>query len=99
MKDQFWYCSVCQAQNHEIDGKCQYCDCQGSKCLKDNCSSPDHFLQWSETDSGLEASSDKGNYAILNSLADQLLFKEKGKSNWIVLADLQDIAEKHWKKA
>lgn len=33
-----WYCSACEAQNHEIDGECQYCECGGENCARDNCS-------------------------------------------------------------
>lgn len=82
-----------------MDGECQHCDCQGSKCLKDNCSSPDHFLQWSETESGMSAKCDNGEYWISDALPDELFFKEKGSDMWIMLADLQDIAEKHWKES
>lgn len=40
---EFWYCNVCHAQNHETDGECQYCDCGGVTCERDNCSAPEHF--------------------------------------------------------
>lgn len=30
MENQFWYCNVCQAQNHISDGECQVCECGGS---------------------------------------------------------------------
>ncbi len=39
----FWYCNVCGAQNHEIDGECQYCECGGAEGARDNCSDPAHF--------------------------------------------------------
>jgi hypothetical protein len=39
----FWYCNVCRAQNHEMDGECQYCECQGKACKRDNCSDDKHF--------------------------------------------------------
>lgn len=39
----WWYCNVCHAQNHEEDGDCQYCTCQGEACQRDNCSDPKHF--------------------------------------------------------
>lgn len=42
-KRDFWYCNVCRAQNHVIDGECQYCECQGLACKRDNCSDPKHF--------------------------------------------------------
>lgn len=38
----FWYCNVCEAQNHEIDGTCQYCECLGAECKRDNCDGPGH---------------------------------------------------------
>lgn len=40
---EFWYCNVCQAQNHETDGECQFCECGGRECQRDNCSDPRHF--------------------------------------------------------
>jgi hypothetical protein len=39
---EFWYCNVCNAQNHRSDGECQYCECGGPECWRDNCSGPDH---------------------------------------------------------
>ena len=39
----WWYCNVCHAQNHEMDGECQYCECGGADCKRDNCSDPRHF--------------------------------------------------------
>lgn len=39
----FWNCHVCGAQNHEIDGECQFCECGGADCERDNCSDPRHF--------------------------------------------------------
>lgn len=38
-----WFCNVCNAENHIIDGECQFCDCQGADCQRDNCSDPRHF--------------------------------------------------------
>lgn len=38
----FWYCVACGAQNHELDGECQYCECEGADCKRDNCSDPAH---------------------------------------------------------
>jgi hypothetical protein len=38
-----WYCNVCHAQNSREDGECQYCECQGAACKRDNCSDPRHF--------------------------------------------------------
>lgn len=40
---EFWYCNACQAQNHIIDGECQYCECGGLECKRDSCSEPEHF--------------------------------------------------------
>ena len=37
MANQFWYCNVCHAQNHVIDGTCQYCECEGVHCQRDGC--------------------------------------------------------------
>ena len=39
----WWYCNACGAQNHKIDGECQYCECGGARCIRDNCSDPEHF--------------------------------------------------------
>lgn len=38
-----WRCNVCEAINSEIDGECQFCDCGGVECKRDNCSEPEHF--------------------------------------------------------
>lgn len=43
MPSDFWYCNVCRAQNSVVDGECQYCECQGAVCERDNCSDPRHF--------------------------------------------------------
>jgi len=43
MPREFWYCNVCEAQNHVTDGECQYCECEGIKCRRDSCSDPAHF--------------------------------------------------------
>lgn len=40
---EFWYCNVCDAQNHETDGECQHCECEGSACERDSCGDPRHF--------------------------------------------------------
>ena len=42
IRGEFWYCNACNAQNHETDGECQYCDCGGAECVRDNCSGPAH---------------------------------------------------------
>jgi len=42
-REEFWSCNVCHAQNHEMDGECQYCECQGEDCQRDNCADPKHF--------------------------------------------------------
>lgn len=39
----FWYCNACHAQNHRDDGECQYCECGGPDCARENCSDPRHF--------------------------------------------------------
>lgn len=44
MRNEFWDCEVCGAQNHEIDGECQYCECEGPSCKRHNCSEPCHFM-------------------------------------------------------
>ena len=38
----FWNCNVCGAQNSELDGECQSCECGGKDCKRDNCSGPHH---------------------------------------------------------
>jgi len=40
---EFWYCKACNAQNHVSDGECQYCECDGKQCKRDNCSDPAHL--------------------------------------------------------
>lgn len=37
-----WVCCACQAQNSDVDGECQYCECGGQDCKRDNCSGPGH---------------------------------------------------------
>ena len=37
---EFWYCNVCDGQNSRLDGECQWCDCGGKDCKRDNCSGP-----------------------------------------------------------
>ncbi len=39
----FWYCNVCHAQNSIIDGECQFCECGGQNCQRNNCSDAYHF--------------------------------------------------------
>ena len=43
MKSEVWLCNVCGAENSKLDGECQFCDCQGKDCRRDNCSDPKHF--------------------------------------------------------
>lgn len=38
----FWNCNVCGAQNSELDGECQFCECGGKDCKRNNCSGPNH---------------------------------------------------------
>lgn len=47
---EFWYCEACGAQNHKIDGTCQYCECPGSDatCKRGNCDGP--HKEWAEAD-------------------------------------------------
>lgn len=33
-----WICNVCNARNSVVDGECQFCECDGSDCKRDNCS-------------------------------------------------------------
>lgn len=40
----FWYCNACGAQNSREDGECQFCECGGSSCERDNCSGPAHKM-------------------------------------------------------
>lgn len=42
-RGEFWQCNVCGAQNHDLDGECQFCDCEGRECKRDNCADPLHF--------------------------------------------------------
>lgn len=42
-KGQWWWCNVCDAQNHETDGECQFCECEGMECKRENCADPAHF--------------------------------------------------------
>jgi hypothetical protein len=39
----FWICNACGAQNSEIDGECQFCECGGIDCKRDSCSAVEHF--------------------------------------------------------
>lgn len=50
----FWICEVCGAQNHESDGECQYCECEGPNCQRNNCSDPCHFMTEEEYQDFLE---------------------------------------------
>lgn len=43
--NEFWYCNACEAQNHVTDGECQFCECDGAECRRDNCSDPKHFTE------------------------------------------------------
>ena len=43
MARNFWTCNVCHAQNSVVDGTCQFCECRGAKCQRDNCDDPRHF--------------------------------------------------------
>lgn len=38
-----WTCEACGAQNSDYDGECQFCDCEGDRCKRVNCSAPEHF--------------------------------------------------------
>lgn len=38
----FWNCCACNAQNSVYDGECQFCECGGDHCKRDNCSDPKH---------------------------------------------------------
>jgi hypothetical protein len=40
---QFWNCNACHALNHVVDGECQFCECGGIECERNNCSAPEHF--------------------------------------------------------
>lgn len=42
MNKYFWYCNVCHAQNSREDGECQFCECEGMDCKRDNCSGQWH---------------------------------------------------------
>lgn len=41
----FWYCGQCGAQNHETDGECQFCECQGAECARETCSGSRHHVE------------------------------------------------------
>lgn len=47
LRHPYWYCNVCEAQNSIVDGTCQFCECQGESCMKDNCNDPHHY-SWRE---------------------------------------------------
>jgi hypothetical protein len=55
----FWHCNVCNAQNHETDGECQYCECLGAACKRDNCDGPEHPGNADPDTCEHEASTDK----------------------------------------
>lgn len=42
MSTSFWKCCACGEQNHETDGECQFCECDGKSCRRDNCSDSRH---------------------------------------------------------
>ena len=37
-----WTCCACGEKNSRLDGECQYCECQGAICKRDNCSGDFH---------------------------------------------------------
>jgi hypothetical protein len=39
----FWRCGTCRAQNSDMDGTCQFCECEGADCTRWNCDDPRHF--------------------------------------------------------
>jgi len=45
-----WPCNVCQAHNSNLDGECQFCECDGAECKRDNCSDPRHFENTPDSD-------------------------------------------------
>lgn len=49
----FWTCTACGAQNHEMDGECQYCECGGAACKRLNCDDSRHFCQTCEETASL----------------------------------------------
>lgn len=49
-KGEFWFCEVCDAENHKIDAECQYCECQGELCKRSNCSDLAHFAHLMDED-------------------------------------------------
>lgn len=38
-----WRCNVCGAANDVVDAACQFCECQGQGCERDNCDDPRHL--------------------------------------------------------
>lgn len=34
----YWDCNVCGATNYDRDFECQFCECGGAECERDNCS-------------------------------------------------------------
>lgn len=50
MSQEFWWCNVCNAQNHVLDGECQYCECGGDTCQRDNCADPRDYRLREPTD-------------------------------------------------
>ena len=39
-----WICVACKASNSVVDGECQFCECGGEACRRDNCSDPAHLV-------------------------------------------------------
>jgi len=35
-----WECGSCWTVNSDEDGECQFCECGGADCTRDNCSGP-----------------------------------------------------------
>jgi len=38
----WWRCEACGSQNHEEDGTCQFCECEGATCKRASCDGPEH---------------------------------------------------------
>lgn len=58
MASPWWYCNVCNAQNHEEDGECQYCECTGADCKRDTCSGSRHGPDAEPSDFEIQAAYD-----------------------------------------
>lgn len=39
-----WRCGTCLAANTDLDGECQFCQCQGLYCTRWSCSDQRHFV-------------------------------------------------------